>query len=53
METIKVNIKKVTRGYSVTALGGKLALFNFNRGIDVWNFDMYGIGKSFIVSISD
>ena len=50
MEKIKVNVKKVTMGYSVTALRGKLALFNLYKGIGIWNFDAYGIGRSFIES---
>lgn len=36
--------------YDATACRGKLALCHFSKGIDVWNFDAYGIGKSFVKS---
>ena len=53
METIKVSIKTISGNadvFEVTALKGRLSLFSFFKGIETWNFNAHGIGRSWVMS---
>lgn len=53
MEKIKVSIKTISGNadvFEVTALKGRLSLFSFFKGIETWNFNAHGIGRSWVKS---
>ena len=55
MKTIKVNVLTVPGNadvFQVTAIGGRLSLFSFFKGIGIetWNFNAHGIGRSWAKS---
>ena len=53
MEKIKVNVERDGDAYFASTALGRLALVKFDKGFDVWYFNAYGIGKTWISAPGD